>query len=889
MEIAVSIASGDKPARLSLALPVILLLAGVTATWGIIAWQLHADERRMRAEGEAAAVKAATSHAAYVEDLIDQGDQLLVAIRHMRRNGSTADQIERMMEDLPSRSWMNPLYADADGVIRSVRSASVRGSQIREQSFFLAHDSDTSPDLKIHEAARGLGALSEQTVIRLTRRVDLPSGGFGGVASLAIPTELLTQPRGVHNAATGIVLIGTRDGTLLTSSTRAGASMYRTAGDKLAGVVAGESSVASALGMLQRGGHHFHATKALTHHPLQVVVALDKRIALAPLHTEKWQMVTLGSMVTLIILSMSGWTIWRQVVRANAEERARQMRQVFRRAVDDSKDEFYILSPMHNPAGVLADFRIADCNAQATRAFMRPREALVGQSLQSLLPPVNWRATRDYLVEAMTDGFAEKEAFFHRDDDGQKRWMHCRATLVADDLAVTLRDVTEAKDNQRQLQQLALTDGLTGLPNRHWVNEQLAAVLRKAAHAKECVAALFIDLDNFKTINDTLGHQAGDDYLREAATVLREGVRKNDIVVRLGGDEFLVLILHLDDLQRVNRVADDIVGRIRELGHKDRWSSANPRASVGIAIFPIDARSADDLVQAADIAMYEAKRLGKDRFALYVPSMRERLRDEFGLESALRRAVAEDQLSVVFQPRASALTGQLLGFEALARWEHPVLGQIPPARFIPMAEKHNLIDDIGCWVIEEVCRTIVQWRAADNLLHPVSVNISARQLKTPRLRHHLTECTRRYRIPASQIELELTESMTVGTDPAVRRELKLLSEMGHKLMIDDFGTGYSSLAQLQHLKVDVLKIDASFVHDLSSNDETGLICKAMVQIGKTLGIDVVAEGVETREQLEQLQQLGCDEVQGYLLAEPMPADKAMLLLDHRTLFSANPL
>lgn len=834
----------------------------------------------MQAEGAEAAVKAAAAHATHVDDLIEQGDQLLVAIRHLRRNGSSADQLERMMDDLPGHSWMSPIYADADGVIRSSRAAASRGMHVDDQWFFRAHENDTTLDLKIHESAYGLGALADTTVIRLTRRVDLSGGRFGGVASLAIPTHLLTEPAGAQAiSAIALVVIGSRDGKLLTSSTPAEAS------DLLRDRLAAASSIASIEALLRQDDQHFHASAELANHPLQVLVALDKRVVLAPLHTQKWQLVTLGSIVTLIMLSISGWTMWRQVTRTNAEERVRHMREAFRRAVDDSKDEFYMLSPLHSPAGELTDFRIEDCNTQAARTLVLPRDALIGRSLSSLLRPSNWRATHDYLAEAMANGFAEKEAFSYHDSAGQRRWMRCRATLVADGLAVTLRDVTEAKDNERQLQQLALTDGLTGLPNRHWVNEQLPAVLKRAAQAQELVTALFIDLDNFKSINDTLGHPAGDDYLRETAAALRESVRKNDIVIRLGGDEFLVLMLHLEDMQRVEKVAEAIVARIRELGDNGRWSSAKPCASVGIATFPMDARTADDLVQAADIAMYEAKRLGKDRLVLYVPSMRERLRDEFGLESALRRAVAENQLGVVFQPRASALTGQLLGFEALARWEHPVLGHIPPARFIPLAEKNHLINDIGCWVIEEVCRTIVEWRDSEKLLYPVSVNISARQLKTPRLRHHLFECTRRYEIPAAQIELELTESMTVGTEPAVRNELKLLSEMGHKLIVDDFGTGYSSLAQLQHLRVDALKIDASFVRNLSGDDEASLICEAMVQIGKTLGIDVVAEGVETREQLDELQRLGCDEVQGYLLAEPMPADKAIQLLDQRTLFS----
>ncbi len=215
--------------------------------------------------------------------------------------------------------------------------------------------------------------------------------------------------------------------------------------------------------------------------------------------------------------------------------------------------------------------------------------------------------------------------------------------------------------------------------------------------------------------------------------------------------------------------------------------------------------------------------------------------------------------------------------------------QVNVPLFSAIAEKHDLIDDIGQWVIEEVCRTLAQWRASDKLLHPVSVNISAKQLKTSRLREHLAACVQRYAVPPAQIELELTESTMVADDPAIKRELRLLGEMGHKLLIDDFGTGYSSLAQLQQLKVDVLKIDAAFVRNLSSGDEGKLICKAMIQIGKTLGIDVIAEGVETRQQLEQLQRFGCDEVQGYLLAKPMPAEQAMAFLDHRLLFSPDTL
>jgi len=883
----VSIASfNDKPARLSIAFPMLSALTGALVTWGVIVWQLHSDEQYMLADGTAAAITAATSHAEHLDELIDHADQLLITIKHVRKNGGSLKQIERLMEDLPRHAWM-PIYIDATGVIRGSVTPSTRGINVADQSFFRVHQNNPAEDMIIHAPRPGFGAMANKTVIRLTRRINEADGRFGGVAALAIPVQLLTHVSGASAShATALVVIGLRDGTVLTSSASVGADQKALATDPLFDRLAHETSLAAARELIEREGHFFEASAQLIHHPLEVVLALDKRIALAPLVMERWRLLTLGGIVTLILVALVGWAIWRQIIRKHALERVQHVRDVFRRAVDDSKDEFYMLSPLRSPNGALSDFQIEDCNSQAAQGFLLPREALLGQPVSSLLRPAVWQATCDYLSKAMAEGFAEKEACLDREDgSSEKRWMYCRATLVADGLAVTLRDVTDVKKNERQLQQLALTDGLTGLPNRHWVNQQLSSVLKQAAQAQEYVAALFIDLDNFKTINDTLGHQAGDEYLRAAAKVLQHVIRKDDIVVRLGGDEFLVLILHLDDVQKIHKAAKGIVERMRELGQGGRWSSANPRASVGVATFPMDARTADDLVQAADIAMYEAKRLGKDRYEIFVPSLRERLRDEFGLESALRRAVAEGGLGVMFQPRASALTGRLQGFEALARWEHPVLGPIPPSRFIPIAEKHDLIDEIGCWVVEEVCRTLVQWRTSDKLLHPVSVNISAKQLKTPRLRNHLVDCMQRYQIPAAQIELELTESTMIGNDPVIRRELKLLSEMGHKLMIDDFGTGYSSLAQLQHLRVDVLKIDASFVRNLSTGDEAGLICRAMVQIGKTLGIDVVAEGVETRQQLEQLQRFGCDEVQGYLLAEPMRSDEAMALLDQRTLFS----
>lgn len=866
-------------------------VVGILTVWAALFWQFRSDTQQALKHGHHASAEVAISFSEQLDDLLAQSDHLLLSLVYLIKHGASEATIQNLLGSLPEHSWLNPAFIDPEGTIRIARNPKSVGASVADQTFFKQLQEAPTEALGIHPPARGVGAMEGRTVVRLTRQTRAGDGSLAGIWSIAVPDTVLTSFR---NAAlmgpVDVVMVGRRDGALLANSVTAGDEPQNDGPaarvfDKLSQA----SSLSEAQPVLEVEDEFFVARSGLLRQPIDVVIALARQNVLAPLEKERVELMFIGVLTALVLLSLSGAAAWRKTSQLNARERAQHVRAVFRQAVDDSKDELFMLAPLRSRVGAVLDFRIEECNFQASRSYGRTREAMVGHPLSSLLSEANWSVTRDFLGRAMMNGFAETEAHFYRDGWKEKRWMTCRATLVEDGLAVTMRDITDLKEKEAQLEQLALTDGLTGLPNRHWINRELPQLLKQAGLAQQYIAALFIDLDNFKSINDTLGHQTGDDYLKAVAAGVRQVIRKNDVVVRLGGDEFLVLALGLEDSETATKVATSIIDRIRDVSSLGRWSSANPRASVGIAAFPVDARSANELVQAADIAMYEAKRNGKDRFEIFVPTMRERLREEFNLEAGLRKAVANGGFSLRFQPRASAVSGKLIGFEALARWDDPVVGSIPPARFIPVAEKHDLIDELGCWVIEEVCKTLVQWRDSNKLLHPVSVNISAKQLKTPKLREHLQACVKRFGIPPSQIELELTESTMVADDPAIKRELRLLGEMGHKLMIDDFGTGYSSLAQLQQLRVDVLKIDADFVRNLSSGDEGRLICKAMIQIGKTLGIDVVAEGVETRHQLEELQRFGCDEVQGFLLAKPLPADQALALLDQRQLFAPDTL
>ena len=391
-------------------------------------------------------------------------------------------------------------------------------------------------------------------------------------------------------------------------------------------------------------------------------------------------------------------------------------------------------------------------------------------------------------------------------------------------------------------------------------------------------AALFIDLDNFKTINDTLGHKVGDAYLKVVARILQQSVRKHDHVLRLGGDEFMILLNDLESPDVALEVAGHLLMKLRDNDTLNTNSSLSPRASIGVAFYPDNATTPEGLVQAADIAMYEAKRSGKDRVARYSSKMLVQLSERMGMESALQHAIPGGQLLLYLQPRASAVTGELVGFEALVRWQHPELGLVSPQRFIPLAEESHLIVEVGNWVAATTCETLARWRSTGKKIVPVSINVSARQLREPEFRIQLQAQMQKHGIHASEIAIELTESVMIGDSDEIQNELRLLADMGLELMIDDFGTGYSSFARLQSLNVDVLKIDQSFVRNLSAGGEGILLCQAMTQMGKTLGLTLVAEGVETTEQLQILQLMGCDEIQGFIASPPVPTDIAFQML-----------
>ncbi len=422
----------------------------------------------------------------------------------------------------------------------------------------------------------------------------------------------------------------------------------------------------------------------------------------------------------------------------------------------------------------------------------------------------------------------------------------------------------------RQEHHLAHYDPLTQLPNRHAFHDHLGRALAQARRQASLVALLFLDLDRFKFVNDTLGHSVGDQVLQAVAARLRMTIREDDIPARLGGDEFTVLASGLGDGRAVGPLAQRIVDGFRQpfaIAGNDLYLTP----SLGVSVFPSDGADADSLLRCADLAMYRAKGAGGNTFRFYAPDMNAWAAQRLQCEHDLRRAVERQEFEVYYQRQVDANSGALTGAEALVRWRHPTEGLLPPADFIPIAEETGLIVPLGEWVLETACAQAAAWRAAGAALPAVAVNLSARQFRQEGLSQTVERVLDAAGLPPDALRLEVTESCAMQDADASKAALQQLQNLGVHLAMDDFGTGYSSLAQLKRLPFDTLKVDRTFVRDLPDDREAAAITEAIVTLGHTLGKRVVAEGVETAEQVTCLRALGSDEMQGYAFSPPLPA------------------
>ncbi|WP_124539831.1 putative bifunctional diguanylate cyclase/phosphodiesterase [Piscinibacter terrae] len=434
------------------------------------------------------------------------------------------------------------------------------------------------------------------------------------------------------------------------------------------------------------------------------------------------------------------------------------------------------------------------------------------------------------------------------------------------------RDITDLKRSQARLDRLAHYDELTGLPNRSLVGLRLEHALEHSRRAKSRTAILSIDIDGFKTINDSLGHPAGDEMLCVLAQRLRARLREEDTLGRLGGDEFLVVIEGLSEPGEAAVVARDVLQAVARPVPLSNGSEAYVTASIGISVYPDDGcANAMEMLRDADAALYRAKEEGRNGFCFYTRDLNTDAKAKLELEAALSHALERDEFVLHYQPQVDARTGRMAGVEALLRWNRRGAGMVSPGQFIPLAERSGLIVAIGNWVIEAACRQIRTWLDAGVKPPRVAVNVSARQFAEGDLDVVLRGAMRRHRVPAALIEVELTESMLVHDPDKTEILLSRLKALGIRLSLDDFGTGYSSLGYLQRFPIDTLKIDQSFIRRIGTQPDGGALADAVIALAHRLNLRVIAEGVETPQQHQHLLDQGCDEIQGYLFGKPMPA------------------
>jgi diguanylate cyclase (GGDEF)-like protein len=442
---------------------------------------------------------------------------------------------------------------------------------------------------------------------------------------------------------------------------------------------------------------------------------------------------------------------------------------------------------------------------------------------------------------------------------------------------LSLRILQQRKRADDQVHHIAFHDDLTSLPNRLMLNQRLDEALSRHRRAGSQLAILFMDLDRFKVINDSLGHEVGDDLLREVADRLRGQSREGDTVARMGGDEFVVLIENRESLLDISACARRLVEQLSApylLGNKD----CHVTLSIGISVFPSDGSDSQSLLKAADVAMYRAKELGRNNYQYYLPSMNVHTVERLELESDLSHALERGEFLLHYQPKVDVASGLITGVEALLRWKHPVRGLVPPMDFIPLAEETGLIVPIGEWVLATACAQNKAWQDQGLTNLAIAVNLSARQFADSMLLPKLWQIIQSSGLAPSSLELEITESVVMSHGECAVAVLDKLQSIGVRIAIDDFGTGYSSLAYLKRFPIDTIKVDRSFIRDIPGDSGDMKITRAIIAMAHGLKLKVVAEGVETAEQLKFLRAQRCDAVQGYFLYRPLPEDEVAEVL-----------
>jgi len=868
---------------LSVAAWPLFCLLGAALLWVLTEARLADEREEALADARNRAVSIAGAYAEQMARTIDEIDRATLLISRLWLESDGRIDLDGYFEHgvFPDNHF-HASVGDPDGNVIASTLPIATPLKFADRPWYQAHRTDRHLGLLVSPPEKG--PRTGRTIVRFSRRIESAGGHFAGVAWVTVEPPYLTAFYGGQQLkADEFVSLRLHAGPVLV--TRVGGMevapriFYRQhpVFPTVEGVAteAGERFVDGAARVV--------GWRRLDRYPLVALAALKLDNVLAPwaASARSWRAAAaIGTLLLLALAAVGASYSWRL---AQRKQQARDARDTYRLAVDAAQEGFYMLAPIRDHHGFILGFRVEDCNERAAELLGLTRHKVLAHSFSAVLPPELRDDTDRLLRRAMETGFQEEEYRVPGQRTGRPTWLYRRFMRARSGIAMVVRDISHLKAHEQELVQLVNTDPLTGLPNRHWLHSFLPLALERATNASARLALLFIDLDDFKNINDTLGHDAGDELLRTVAQRLRAAIRGSDHAVRLGGDEFTVVAEHIDRTEDVAQVAGTIVRTLSEPFTLKSIPNQRIRASVGISIFPDDGGDEATLIKHADIAMYAAKAAGKGRFHFYQPQLSDTLILRLSKEEALRRAVEHDEFFVQFQPRIGVASGRLTSMEALVRWRHPERGIVYPGEFIDIAEDTGLIVRLGQLVIDKACAQLAAWRQQGLTPVPVSINVSAHQLRHGEVSSYLADCLRRHDVSPALLEVELTETAVVDASPVVARELRDLRALGVKLMIDDFGTGHSSLAQLQRLDVDVLKVDKAFTDALSAGSEGRILFQAIVSMADALDMCVVAEGVETDEQFRLLEELHCDEVQGHLVSHAVAGEDMPRLMRQASL------
>jgi len=850
--------------------PIVAVLIA-TVGWGSLLQGMEQQKREIEETALKEAATLAHAYAGQLERTIEAVDQILLHVRYEWEltNGKLRLEDSSQRGLLPRPTIFNIGITDFQGNILTNAPKISDAISVSDRPFF--YEQKNSPEDTLYVSHTTQSKSTGQSVINFSRKVFARQKQFDGVVRVSVTPEYLTTSyNDVALSANGFIATLSTDRMLLAS--RIGDKVFGLQNHPLIKIPSFAKSGGS---MLLKGSEWFTDGRSryigwqkLDNLPLIAMTGMDKEDMLSQFSHSRDKAIAQALLNTMVLAAFTLAAMGLSLRLAWRKHQVNLTQAAYRIATESGNEGFFICRPIYDRNQSVVDFELLDCNENGAYFYRRQRRQLLGTRLSELYPADQFEYAFKRLSLAMERGVFEDDV---KISPASKvpQWFYLKVIRSEDVLAVTMRDITESKAHMLALERKGNEDALTKLPNRHWFNAYLPEAIARATEQKTMLALLFIDLDGFKTINDTLGHDAGDELLRNASRRLTQAVRPHDHVVRIGGDEFLVIIEVMEQKKDAAQVAYRVLHAFDKSFNlsKGKFSVG---ASIGISVYPDDGKDAETLLKHADIAMYSVKTSGKRNYRFFDQRFYEAVRARHDKEAELRHALEHDQLILYYQPRVEISSGRLSSMEALVRWAHPTKGLIEPLDFIPLAEETGLIMRLGEIVIEKVCAQLAYWIRSGQEVVPVSINVSARQFNETRVADILGAALKRHGIAPTLVEIELTESSMTGGAEEVRESLDAIQKMGVNLSVDDFGTGYSSLSQLQRLDFDVLKVDRAFTAELEKTKEGEVFFTAIITMAHALGMRVVAEGVETIEQMRKLKELRCDEVQGFYISKPLP-------------------